>query len=192
MRADCTKTRQDQISKSLEAVWRKRRNVETASYRLEEIRTPASRTPTLGMTPDARKKADAVTAKTCVSFYRHLRKAFKRKLAGRTSAYRTGARWRADKRWFSEAGLLEQPLAKQQPKKGLEAFGSDGEADAKMITFLEIERRGGGGTESCDWANICAECTSVGRRKKGYKVELQSERRGEEPGFKSATTRSAV
>ncbi len=75
-------------------------------------------------------------------------------------------------------------LAKKAAAKELEAL-LDGEADSND-TFLEINS-GAGGTESCDWASMLARMYIRWAEKSGYKVELQSESRGEEAGIKSAT-----
>ncbi len=75
-------------------------------------------------------------------------------------------------------------LAKKAAAKELEAL-LDGEADSND-TFLEINS-GAGGTESCDWASMLARMYVRWAEKSGYKVELQSESRGEEAGIKSAT-----
>ena len=60
-----------------------------------------------------------------------------------------------------------------------------GEADANDC-FLEINS-GAGGTESQDWAEMLMRMYLRWAGKRGYKVELTDETRGEEAGIKSAT-----
>ncbi|MDF1855873.1 peptide chain release factor 2 [Pseudooceanicola sp.] len=84
----------------------------------------------------------------------------------------------------AEAEAALKALKIRAAEKELEAL-LDGEADSND-TFLEINS-GAGGTESCDWASMLARMYVRWAESKGYKVELQSESRGEEAGIKSAT-----
>jgi peptide chain release factor 2 len=83
----------------------------------------------------------------------------------------------------AEAEAALAALEKTAAAKELEAL-LDGEADGND-TFLEVNA-GAGGTESCDWAGMLARMYVRWAEKRGYKVELQSERAGEEAGIKSA------
>lgn len=60
-----------------------------------------------------------------------------------------------------------------------------GEADG-CDCFLEVNS-GAGGTESQDWAEMLLRMYSRWATRRGYKVELIDESRGEEAGIKSAT-----
>ena len=82
----------------------------------------------------------------------------------------------------AEAALVE--LRRTAAAREIEALLS-GEADGND-SFLEIHA-GAGGTESCDWAAMLARMYTRWAEAHGFKVELQSERAGEEAGIKSAT-----
>ncbi len=76
--------------------------------------------------------------------------------------------------------LLEQDLEVART----EAVFS-GEADSDDA-YLEIHS-GAGGTESCDWAEILQRMYMRYAERRGFKVELLEEHKGEEAGIKSCT-----
>ncbi len=89
-----------------------------------------------------------------------------------------------DQQVIDEAENTLKRIAAELHRLEIESLLS-GEADANDC-FLEINS-GAGGTESQDWAEMLLRMYSRWAARRGFKVELIDETRGEEAGIKSAT-----
>lgn len=89
-----------------------------------------------------------------------------------------------DDAMLAEAEKALQQVADALAKLEVESLLS-GEADANDC-FMEINS-GAGGTESQDWAEMLLRMYVRWAGKRGYRVEMLDENRGEEAGIKSAT-----
>jgi peptide chain release factor 2 len=89
-----------------------------------------------------------------------------------------------DDAMLAEAEAALKNVAAELRRLEIESLLS-GEADANDC-FIEINS-GAGGTESQDWAEMLLRMYVRWAGKRGYKVEMIDENRGEEAGIKSAT-----
>ncbi len=89
-----------------------------------------------------------------------------------------------DPAMIAEAERALFALREQAAQRELESLLS-GEADANDC-YLEVNA-GAGGTEAQDWAEMLLRMYQRWSERKGYKVELLDESRGEEAGIKSTT-----
>lgn len=89
-----------------------------------------------------------------------------------------------DRAMVQEAERALEALRDKAAQRELESLLS-GEADPNDC-YLEVNA-GAGGTEAQDWAEMLLRMYARWAEKRGYKVELLEETRGEEAGIKSST-----